>query len=156
MNMPPIVSPEEWKGSNGEHGAAAPGIRGGNGRLGARRRSWTAYGWWYFAPRRCPVRTRRPLPDETIEYRERFRAIQSGCRADVAVADGSGFGKLVDNVGGFSHGRRVKQRRRKRERPVLPGLWSAWARRSNPVAHPYETPPAGLSPRERVLSGGQP
>ena len=42
-----------------------------------------------------------PLPDETIEDCERFCAIQSGCGAYVAVADGSGFGELSDDVGEF-------------------------------------------------------
>jgi hypothetical protein len=42
-----------------------------------------------------------PLPDETIEDCERFCAIQPRCGADVAVADGSAFCELGDNVGEF-------------------------------------------------------
>lgn len=42
-----------------------------------------------------------PVPDETIEDSERLCPIQSGCGADVTVADGSGFGKPGDNVGEF-------------------------------------------------------
>jgi hypothetical protein len=44
------------------------------------------------------------LPDETIEDCERFCPVQSGCGADVAVADRSGFGELGDDVGEFLGG----------------------------------------------------
>lgn len=54
-------------------------------------------------PRAAPLSCadKAPLSDETIEDRKRFCPIQSRCGADVAVADGSGFGELGDNVGEF-------------------------------------------------------
>ena len=42
-----------------------------------------------------------PLPDETIEDRERFCAIPSRCGADIAVGDRPGFGEPGDDVGEF-------------------------------------------------------
>ena len=42
-----------------------------------------------------------PFPDKTIEHSKRFCPIQSGCGADVTVADRSACGELGDNVGEF-------------------------------------------------------
>ena len=62
-----------------------------------------------------------PLPNETIEDCERFCAVQSGCGADVAVADRSGLGELGDNVGEFLRAELETSRRSERSAESVAG-----------------------------------